>query len=65
MTNLTLFIDGQAGYNVKPQELNFAQGLYINAYMTLFSGLDKLYKDEGNDISRDEYANGFACSRSI
>ena len=53
MRNLTLYVDGQAGYNVKPLELNFAEGLYINAYMTLFSGIDKLYKDEGNDITRD------------
>ena len=60
MANLTLYVDGQAGYKVKPLELNFAQGLYINAYMTLFSGLDKLYKDERNDISRVEYANGFS-----
>jgi len=32
---------------------------YIQAYLTLFEGTGKLGKDEGIDISREEYPNGY------
>ena len=32
---------------------------YITAYQTLFSGTGKMYKDEGIDISREEYPFGY------
>ena len=32
----------------------------IRAYQTLFSGTDKLYKDSGNYISREDYDRGYA-----
>ena len=31
----------------------------MNAYLTLFSGFDKFNKNEGNNISRFDYANGY------
>ena len=33
---------------------------YIEAYTTLFSGTGKMYYDVGNDISREEFSNGYA-----
>jgi len=59
MSNLTLYLDGQQSHVIKPLELDFANNLYISGYMTLFAGLEKLHKDEGNDISRDDFANGY------
>ena len=32
---------------------------YIEAFLTLFSGTGKMFYDVGNDISRDEFVNGF------
>ena len=32
---------------------------FIEAYHTLFSGSGLFYANEGNSISRDEYANGY------
>ena len=32
----------------------------IRAYQTLFSGTDKMYKDNGNYISREDYDRGYA-----
>ncbi|MDJ0933678.1 hypothetical protein [Breoghania sp.] len=31
----------------------------MRSYLTLFSGTDLLYHDKGNDISCDEYLQGF------
>ncbi len=33
---------------------------FIEAYNTLFSGTGKMYYNTGNDISRQEYPNGYA-----
>ncbi len=32
---------------------------YIRAYHTLFSGTNKMFEDQGNDISRYDYGNGY------
>jgi hypothetical protein len=31
----------------------------VAAYASLFGGTNKINRDEGNDISRSEYANGY------
>ena len=33
---------------------------YIEAFGTLFSGTGKMYYNSGNDISREEFPNGYA-----
>ena len=33
---------------------------YIEAYLTMFSGTGKLFYNAGNDISRDDFGNGYA-----
>ena len=45
----------------KPLQLSCtaATHRYIGAFLTLFSGTGKLFYDVGNDISRDEFVNGF------
>jgi hypothetical protein len=58
LTHLKLYIDGQQQY-IKPIETDFANGKYIDAYLSLFEGTGKLNKDEGIDINRLEYANGY------
>ena len=45
----------------KPMQLSYgADPRYIEAYNTLFSGTGKMYYDIGNDISREEFPNGYA-----
>ena len=58
LSQLKVYIDGQHQY-IKPLDLNFAQNQYAAAYMTLYSGTGKLFKDEGNFIERTEYCNGY------
>ena len=58
---LTVHVDGeQIPYS--PLQPKFAGPAkhYIRSYQTLFSGTDKMYQDEGNTITRDDYAAGYA-----
>ena len=38
---------------------NFDRNKSIRSYLTLFSGTGMLYQDEGNNIDRDEYLQGY------
>ena len=58
LTQLKLYLDGQQ-QSLKPIEPNFPANKYIMAYSTLFSGTGKLQKDEGIDITRMDYSNGY------
>ena len=51
------------GQTRKPIQVQFGDagvGLYIRGYETLFSGMDKMFADSGNLISREDYAKGYA-----
>src|SRR6266568_8913563 len=64
LSQLKVYLDGQSQY-VKPLEPNYAAHQFVPAYLSLFAGTGKLNKDEGTDISRSEYPNGYSCTRSI
>lgn len=56
---LSLYADGHQ-IPSKPLQPDFETNqLYVMAYHTLFSGTGIHFQDEGNDISREDYANGF------
>ena len=57
---LALYIDGEQ-LPWKPLKPKFVgpDSNYLMAYQTLFSGLDNLHQNSGNDISRSDYANGY------
>jgi len=59
LTQLKVYLDGQQ-HSVKPLEMNFATRQYINAYASLFMGTGKWKRDEGNLISREDFAGGYA-----
>jgi hypothetical protein len=59
LSQLKVYLDGQQ-QSVKPLEINFANHQYINAYATLFMGTGKWMRDEGNQISREDFAGGYA-----
>ena len=46
----------------KPLQLSYTAATirYIEAYLTIFSGTGKLFYDTGNDISRDDFKDGYA-----
>jgi len=60
LSEIGVYLDGQQQNVVRPMHLDYANGLYIRAYNSLFAGTGKLYKDEGLHISRTDYASGYA-----
>jgi hypothetical protein len=59
LTEFGIYLDGQL-HGLKPLKLDFAAGRYLAAYAGLFSGTNKINRDEGNDIRRSDYTNGYA-----
>jgi hypothetical protein len=59
LTEIGIYLDIQL-HGLKPLKPDFVAGRYIAAYSGLFGGTNKINRDEGNDISRSDYANGYA-----
>ncbi len=47
------------GHHMEPLQPNFTSNEYIQSYLSLFSGTGHVFKDDGNDISREEYKSGY------
>jgi hypothetical protein len=58
LTKMSLQLDAQ-DQPVKPIYCNFDDNTFIEAYMSLFTGTGKAFKDEDIDVTRDDYANGY------
>jgi len=59
LTQLALYMDGQQQH-IKPLDVDYDHGLYMPAYLSLFGGTNKLFRDEGLDIDRSEYPHGYS-----
>lgn len=59
LNQIKIFLDGQQQH-IRPLEPNFTANQTIKSYMSLFSGTGKNQKDEGNDITREDYGNGYS-----
>ena len=57
-SEISLYLDGQQSA-IKPLVMNYAQNQYVNAYMGMFSGTRKENQDEGNGITRSDFAHGY------
>ena len=55
---LQVTVDG-IPYPRRALEPAYANKLYIDSYLTLFMGTGKWNTNDGNDISRDNYPNGY------
>ena len=61
MTYLGLTVNGEH-LPSKPLQMKFcdAEGAnYVSAFQTLFAGSNKLFQNEGNGITRNEYAKDY------
>ena len=57
-TQAGVYVNGES-YPMKALQLNFDQNLYLPGYMSLFSGTGSLFHNQGNQISREDYPNGY------
>jgi hypothetical protein len=58
LSKVSMSIDGEeAPYS--PVEVDFTNGLYAKAYYSLFTGIDKVGLDAGNNIDYFSYGNGY------
>ena len=60
LTKLNLMVDGQSSPYYKPLEFNFDNYQYIRGYYSLFENIDKPVFATGNDISREDFPNGYS-----
>ena len=58
LNQIKVFLDGQPQL-VRPIECSFGTNQYINAYMSMFSGTGKINRDDGTDITRTDYPQGY------
>ncbi|XP_028416235.1 uncharacterized protein F54H12.2-like [Dendronephthya gigantea] len=61
ITNFGLNVNGE-NLPGKPFQLKFASARgsnYISAFQTLYAGTHKMFENQGNSITREEYADGF------
>jgi len=47
LSEISLYLDEQQQYALKPLQPNFGDGLYVRTYSTLFAGTCKLNRDQG------------------
>ena len=55
---LAVYVDGRQ-VPAKQLQPNFETGSYIRSYVNLFSATGKQSQDEGNGLSRDDFAQGY------
>ena len=55
---LAVYVDGRQ-VPAKPLQPNFVTGHYVQSYVNLFSASGKQAQDEGNELTRDDFGNGY------
>ena len=55
---LAVYVDGRQ-VPAKPLQPNFETGQYVRSYVNLFSATGKHAHDEGNELTRDDFGNGY------
>jgi len=59
LNQVKIYLDGQQ-QSLKPIEPDYANNQFIAAYSAVFAGTGKLARDEGLDITREDYSGGYA-----
>ena len=56
ISSIAIYVNGESAYPIK---CNFNKNYYLNGYLSLFAATGKFARDEGLDISRRDYKNGY------
>ncbi|KAI0232430.1 hypothetical protein LSAT2_017253 [Lamellibrachia satsuma] len=54
----SVYVDGRQ-IPAKPFQPNFAENLFARSYASLFTSTGKIWQDEGNGLTRDDYRDGY------
>ena len=60
LNEIAVYLDGQQQHAVRPVQPDYAHGLYIRVYNSMFARTGKLCKDGGLHISHEDYSAGYA-----
>jgi len=60
LNEIAVYLDGQQVQSVRVLWPDFANRQYVDAYMSLFCGTNKINRDEGNFVSCKDYASGYS-----
>ena len=55
---VSVYVDGRQ-IPAKPFQPNFAENLFARSYASMFTSTSKIWQDEGNGLTRDEYRDGY------
>ena len=55
---VSVYVDGRQ-IPAKPFQPNFEENLFARSYASLFTSTGKIWQDEGNGLTRDEYRDGY------
>ena len=55
---LALYVDGHQ-IPSKPLKPDFSNNMFVRSYVNLFAATGKMHEDEGNDITREEFGEGY------
>ena len=56
---LALYVDGQQ-VPAKPLQPRFGQGEFVRSYCNMFAGTGKMFQDEGNDVTQEDFGQGYS-----
>ncbi|KAI0219718.1 hypothetical protein LSAT2_028760 [Lamellibrachia satsuma] len=54
----SVYVDGRQ-IPAKPFQPNFAENFFVRSYANLFTSTGKIWQDEGNGLTRDDYRDGY------
>ena len=55
---VSVYVDGRQ-IPAKPFQPHFAEDLFARSYASMFTSTSKIWQDEGNGLTRDEYRDGY------
>ena len=61
---LSLYVDDGQQVPPKPLKPRFGEGQFGRSYCNLFAGTGKMFQDEGNDVTREDYNDPGRVRRS-
>ena len=60
LNEIGVYLDGQQAQSIRVLRPDYTNRQFVDAYMSLFTGTNKINRDEGNYISREDYSRGYS-----